>query len=96
MRVSVSQESKPYTLREAVTRASVPRRVWLYYWKSGLAHAEGEVDQLQRLFDEDAISRIRRAERIRRETSGSIESSALIVRLLDRIEKLEQELNFYR
>ena len=88
--------SEMYTLRETIKRSGVPRRMWLRYWLQGLAHPEGIFDNLQSRFDDDAIARIRLAERIRGETSGSLQSSAIIVKLLERIEKLEKELDFYR
>lgn len=85
-----------YIIDEAADQAGVTRRVWLRYWRWGLADSGGNVNSNQRQFDEDAIYRVRRAEEIRRAMKTDLRSAATIVQLLERVEKLERELDFYR
>ena len=85
-----------YIIDEAADQAGVTRRMWLRYWRWGLAGPDGNVDSNQRQFDEDAIYRVRRAEGIRKEMATNLRAAATIVQLLERVEQLERELDFYR
>jgi len=85
-----------YFIDQAAERAGVPRRVWLRYWRWGLADSQGVVDSNQRRFDEEAVYRVRRAEHIRRRMDTDLRAAATIVQLLERVERLERELDFYR
>ena len=88
--------SYQYMIDEAAKLAGVTRRVWLRYWRWGLANSDGVVNPDQRHFDGEAIYRVRRAERIRERMETNLRTAATIVQLLERVDKLERELDFYR
>ena len=88
--------SYQYMIDEAAKLAGVTRRVWLRYWRWGLANSDGVVNPDQRHFDGEAIYRVRRAEQIRKRMETNLRAAAAIVRLLERVDRLEQELDFYR
>lgn len=85
-----------YVIDEAADRAGVSRRTWLHYWRWGLADPNGVVDSNQRSFDEQAVYRVRRAEQVRKQLETNIRTAATIVRLMDHIERLQRDLEFYR
>lgn len=85
-----------YPINEAAERAGVPRKTWLRYWRWGLANDRGVIDPQQYYFDEEAIYRVRRAEHIRRRMETDLRAAATIVKLMERVEHLKRELDFYR
>ena len=88
--------SYQYMIDEAAKIAGVTRRVWLRYWRWGLANSDGVVNPDQRHFDGEAIYRVRRAEQIRKRMKTDLRAAAAIVQLLERVDRLERELDFYR
>ena len=88
--------SYQYVIDEAAELAGVTRRVWLRYWRWGLANSDGGLNPDQRHFDGEAIYRVRRAEQIRKQMETDLRAAATIVQLLERVDRLERELDFYR
>jgi hypothetical protein len=79
-----------FIIDDAAEKAGVTRRIWLHYWRWGLANSDGEIHPNQRHFDEDSIYRVRRAEQIRISMETNLKTAATIVQLLERIEGLER------
>jgi DNA-binding transcriptional MerR regulator len=85
-----------YTLEEAARLAHVPRRWIAIYYLHGLVAPVMDPASGGWFFNDDAIRRLRRIEQLRHAYGMSLPVIRLILQLQAEVERLQQELRFWR
>jgi DNA-binding transcriptional MerR regulator len=85
-----------YTLEEAARLAHVPRRWIAIYYLHGLVAPVMDPTSGGWFFNDDAIRRLRRIEQWRHAYGMSLPVIRLILQLQAEVERLQQELRFWR
>lgn len=80
----------------AASMAGVRSRLMLKYWKIGLIKPIGDTERFGIYFDQEAIYLTRQAELMRQELVVDMRTAAIIVRLRQEVETLQEELRFWR
>jgi len=85
-----------HDLRTAAEMAGVTVSVLEFYWEDGVARGLS-VEGLDGLFfEDDSVYRVRRAERLRRQHGIDPRTAAAIMKVMEKVERLEAELAFWR
>jgi len=85
-----------YTLEEAAHLTHVPRRWIAIYYLHGLVSPVRDPATGGWFFNDDAIRRLRRIEQLRDQYGMNLAAIRLILDLLAEVERLQQELRFWR
>lgn len=85
-----------HTLEAVAALTGVSRREILVYCRSGLVPADGDPEQEDLLFDDEAIYRIRRIEHLRAEQGINLAGIRMIFDLTTEVRRLREEMRFLR
>jgi hypothetical protein len=95
-KIEPSFRTNLHDLRTAAEMAGVTVSVLECYWEDGLARGLS-VEGLDGLFfEDDSVYRVRRAERLRRQHGIDPRTAAAIMKVMEKVERLEAELAFWR
>ena len=92
-------ESRPdavYTLETAAHLAQVTRRAILVYYKHGLISPAMDPREAGYYFDNEAIRALQRIEFLRNDCGINLRGTRIIMKLMDEVERLQNELRFRR
>ncbi len=85
-----------YTLEEAARLTHLPRRQIVLYCQDGLVAPVGAPEAGGWTFNDEGLRRLRRLAELHRTYQLSLPALRLIVELQDQVERLQQELRFWR
>jgi hypothetical protein len=95
-KIQASIRGNLHDLRTAAEMAGVTVSVLEFYWEDGVAvglTVEG-LDGL--FFEDDSVYRVRRAERLRQQHGIDPRTAGVIMKVMEKVERLEAELAFWR
>lgn len=85
-----------YTLEEVVRLTHLPRRQILRYCQCGLVAPVTAPEAGGWAFNDEGLRRLRRLDALRQTYGVNLPALRLIMELLDEVERLRQELRFWR
>src|SRR5690349_6665859 len=85
-----------YTLETAAHLAQVTRRAVLVYYKHGLISPAMDPQEAGYYFNNEAIRALQRIEFLRNDCGMNLRGMRIIMKLMDEVERLQNELRFRR